>query len=381
MAETSVSLGKAYGVSPDRSFLALSFAVFVSLAIHGSALLLFPGNEDKGVASFGHGGIAVSLGPAGRAAGGEVASVQAPSETVEEVHTPDTETIEALTATEPELLEETTTVEPDVAATAEPVEMRPAETVPLLSEPDLVLDAEVPDVADVMAPVIAATEVEAVEAETPEAAPTAPPSVPAEEVVVAPRTLTAPLPKRRPQREQKLPPQEMQQAERPVKPKQLEPQRTASQDVLADTKPVENAQVEAAEGGSAKQTANQLAGQGGRSGDAGLSEAGQGNNTAGGGAPGASSDYYREVTAWLEKHKRYPRRSKLRNEEGVVLLRFVVERDGMVTVSGIKESSGYKRLDKEAMGMIERAQPLPPIPAEMRQAKLDLVIPVKFNLR
>lgn len=396
MTEFSANYGRVYGASSDRSFLALSLAVFVSFAIHGSLLLLFPGNEDQGVAHFGQGGITVSLGAAGRAAGGEVAAVLPPSGTVEEPITSDTETIEAMTAPEPDLREETTAVEPDAvepdvaepyaaepdaAAVAEPVEMRAADPVPLVSEPDLVLEAEVPDVADVMAPVIAATGVEAVEAETQAAVPTAAPAVRPEETVAAPRALTAPLPKRRPQFEQTLPSQDTQQVERPLAPKQREPRQAASRDVVKESEAAENAQVQAAEGDSASETANQLAGEGGRSGDSGLSEAGQGNNTAGGGAPGVKSDYYREVTAWLEKHKRYPRRSKLRNEEGVVLLRFVVERDGMVTVSGIKESSGYKRLDKEAMGMIERAQPLPPIPPEMRQAKLDLIIPVQFNLR
>ena len=396
MTDTSAIYGKAHGASPDRSFLALSLAVFLSLAIHGSVLLLFPGNEDRGVARSGQGGITVSLGPAGRSAGGEVAAVLPPSETAEEPITSDTETIEAMTAPERDLREETTAVEPDAvepdvaepdvaqpdaAAVAEPVEMRSADPVPPVSEPDLVLEAEVPDVADVLAPVIAASEVEAVETETQVTVPTAAPEVRPEETVAAPRVVTAPLPKRRPQLVQKLPSQDRQQAERPVAPKQREPQQAASRDVVTETEAAENAQLQAAEGDSARETANQLAGEGGRSGDSGLSEAGQGNNTAGGGAPGVKSDYYREVTAWLEKHKRYPRRSKLRNEQGVVLLRFVVERDGMVTVSGIKESSGYKRLDKEAMGMIERAQPLPPIPPEMRQAKLDLVIPVKFNLR
>jgi hypothetical protein len=33
------------------------------------------------------------------------------------------------------------------------------------------------------------------------------------------------------------------------------------------------------------------------------------------------------------------------------------------------------------MSMIERAQPLPPFPASMPQAKLDLTVPIRFSLQ
>jgi protein TonB len=33
------------------------------------------------------------------------------------------------------------------------------------------------------------------------------------------------------------------------------------------------------------------------------------------------------------------------------------------------------------MSMIERAQPLPPFPTSMPQAKLDLTVPIRFSLQ
>jgi outer membrane biosynthesis protein TonB len=33
------------------------------------------------------------------------------------------------------------------------------------------------------------------------------------------------------------------------------------------------------------------------------------------------------------------------------------------------------------MLMIERAQPLPPFPADMPDAKLDLTVPIRFSLK
>lgn len=371
------------GPSPDRTSTALCFAVLASLAIHGGALLLVPGDDEKGVANFGHGGITVSLGPSGREAGGVVPAAQADSEMAEEVDATETQTVETITPAQPEtvretvtadprVIEEVTTPEPQAVIASVPAEMLETETVSAMPEPDFVLDAQVADVSDLSAPEITATEVEVIDVETADVAPEIRSSVEPEEVVAKSKATPPPLPKRRPELQKKPLVQETQKAEVAA-----EPMKSLAPETAGNSGRTEQAN----DGESQTQTENQVVGYGGKSGDSGLSEAGQGDNTAGGGAPGASSDYYREITAWLEKHKRYPRRSKLRNEEGVVMLRFVVNRDGMVTVSGIKESSGHKRLDKEAMGMIKRAQPLPAMPDDMRQAQLDLVVPVRFHLQ
>ena len=50
-------------------------------------------------------------------------------------------------------------------------------------------------------------------------------------------------------------------------------------------------------------------------------------------------------------------------------------------LSDATESSGHRQLDNEVMSMIERAQPLPPFPASMPQAKLDLTVPIRFSLQ
>lgn len=198
---------------------------------------------------------------------------------------------------------------------------------------------------------------------------------------MASKVAAPPFPKRRPE-EIKTPsaeaPPKAAIAATPRKPVHQETREPVTESAVTQRKP---SRAKATDGDTSSPPTNQIAGEGGRSAESGLSEAGQGDNSVGDGAPGADSDYYREVLAWLEKHKRYPRRSKLRNEQGVVLLHFVVSRDGMVTISTIKKSSGHKRLDTEAMGMIERAQPLPAIPDGMRRAKLDLVVRVEFHLQ
>jgi protein TonB len=38
-------------------------------------------------------------------------------------------------------------------------------------------------------------------------------------------------------------------------------------------------------------------------------------------------------------------------------------------------------LDAEALALVQRAQPLPPLPPEMEQATIELVVPLRFQLR
>jgi len=111
------------------------------------------------------------------------------------------------------------------------------------------------------------------------------------------------------------------------------------------------------------------------------SEAGSGQALAAGGLPGEATDYIGLLRAWLEKHKRYPGQAQRRRLEGGALLHFVVDRDGRVLSYRLRRSSGYPILDGEVIAMIERAQPLPPLPEEIPQDRLELVVPVMFRLR
>lgn len=122
-------------------------------------------------------------------------------------------------------------------------------------------------------------------------------------------------------------------------------------------------------------------GTGGRAGTRQGKGAGSGDATPGGGTPGATADYFSHIRAWLERHKRYPRRAQLRRQEGTVMLRFVMNPEGRVLSYRIERSSGHRLLDEEVREMIERASPLPAMPDGMQQARLELVVPVSFFLR
>lgn len=99
------------------------------------------------------------------------------------------------------------------------------------------------------------------------------------------------------------------------------------------------------------------------------------------GRPGADAEYFSVILAWLEKHKEYPRHAQARRQQGTAVLYFELDRHGKVLSYRIKTSSGVPELDREVEAMIKRAEPLPPMPADMTQAKLELQVPVQFRLR
>jgi periplasmic protein TonB len=100
-----------------------------------------------------------------------------------------------------------------------------------------------------------------------------------------------------------------------------------------------------------------------------------------GGAPRVEPSWQTALVRHLQQYKRYPTGAQSRGEQGVVELSFTVDRNGRVLDREIARSSGHRELDNEVMSMIERAQPLPPFPASMPQAKLDLTVPIRFSLR
>jgi periplasmic protein TonB len=100
-----------------------------------------------------------------------------------------------------------------------------------------------------------------------------------------------------------------------------------------------------------------------------------------GGAPHISSSWETSLVKHLEQFKRYPSGAQAQGAEGVVMLSFSVDRDGHVLAHQIVQSSGHPELDAEVMAMIERAQPLPPFPPDMTDAKLDLTVPIRFSLK
>jgi protein TonB len=101
------------------------------------------------------------------------------------------------------------------------------------------------------------------------------------------------------------------------------------------------------------------------------------------GSTGASAltSWRDRVAAHLQRQKRYPSGAEARREQGVVTLSFSVDRQGRVLSRSIARSSGYPELDHEVLALLARAEPLPPFPPDMAQARVNLVVPIRFSVR
>lgn len=339
----------------------MGVAIGAALAIHvAAAIAMVLEPEVTGAAATGMTGIEVSLGPAGSAPGSVAAAVG-------EVERADTVGPAAAPVAEAE------TAEPDRA----PVEEMPPESAQAAGAPPpppVDAPAETVQVVDEVVAIVRAERVETVPPEPAQIEPLTraePVEVMPEPGTVAkvepdvPSTEAPPLPISRPQ-----PPEALTSAA-PVTVPQAKAQPMARQPASAEAPVADTAQ-------AAAPVASVDAGRGG----VGRSPpSGSAASSSGGGRPGVSVDYVSILQAWLEDHKEYPHRARSRRQQGVVWLHFVMDRNGRVLEHRIDRSSGYDLLDREVEAMIARAQPLPAMPAEMTQARLELVVPVQFVLR
>ena len=92
-----------------------------------------------------------------------------------------------------------------------------------------------------------------------------------------------------------------------------------------------------------------------------------------------NADWANSVTDWLVQHRTYPTDTRLRDIQGVVIIRFTVAPDGSVLDVVVVQSSGSKGLDKAAMDMVRGGQ-LPPFPADMTQTQQTVTVPIRYGL-
>ncbi|EZP71736.1 TonB family protein [Sphingomonas paucimobilis] len=95
---------------------------------------------------------------------------------------------------------------------------------------------------------------------------------------------------------------------------------------------------------------------------------------------GTSRSYAAKVRSWLYAHKIYPRRARMRREEGRVQVRFVIDRAGMLLEGAVIRGSGVAALDEEAEAMMRRASPYPRAPNELPGERIEFTVPIEFIL-
>ncbi|MDI2113238.1 energy transducer TonB [Commensalibacter nepenthis] len=86
------------------------------------------------------------------------------------------------------------------------------------------------------------------------------------------------------------------------------------------------------------------------------------------------------VLAKLERLKRYPADAQSDKQEGSATIKIAINRQGHVLSSKLVKSSGYSLLDKEAVALAYRADPLPAVPEGIKGNNVTINVPIEFHL-
>jgi TonB family protein len=90
-----------------------------------------------------------------------------------------------------------------------------------------------------------------------------------------------------------------------------------------------------------------------------------------------AATWARQISAYFELHKRYPKTDKIHAAKVKVSL--VLNRLGHVISLGIAESSGDALFDEAALDMIRRSDPVPRPPAALTDDTFSYSLPVDFK--
>lgn len=91
-------------------------------------------------------------------------------------------------------------------------------------------------------------------------------------------------------------------------------------------------------------------------------------------------DYFAHLSAHLNRRKEYPVEARQARQQGVVVVRFGIDRDGNVLFAEIKQGSGYALLDEATLALLKRVSPLPRIPRSLDRDRLTLSLPIDYSL-
>jgi protein TonB len=122
-------------------------------------------------------------------------------------------------------------------------------------------------------------------------------------------------------------------------------------------------------------------------GSPGSSKAGQsasGNGVSGNGTTVAGCFdpvWMRAVSERVRQFFYYPPTALGSRITGVVIVHFVVRRDGRLSAVDVARSSGSDTLDEAAPKIVRLAEPLPPIPDRMHIDRVDGQLPINFGVR
>lgn len=94
----------------------------------------------------------------------------------------------------------------------------------------------------------------------------------------------------------------------------------------------------------------------------------------------AQEDYYRTARSEILKYKTLPRQAFQLKLEGDVRVEIAVDRKGNVLSTRIVERSEHSLFEKQALEAVRRANPLPPLPPQIKGNLFTFTMPMQYKL-
>ena len=94
---------------------------------------------------------------------------------------------------------------------------------------------------------------------------------------------------------------------------------------------------------------------------------------------GADGDYMERLGEYVETHKYYPEQAGRNGEQGTVVVRALIARDGTVKDVHLEETSESRMLDVALLSMF-RGKHLPPFPEDMKENEREFTISMTYEI-
>jgi protein TonB len=94
----------------------------------------------------------------------------------------------------------------------------------------------------------------------------------------------------------------------------------------------------------------------------------------------ARNAYFDQVARHTAPYRHYPRAAFDNKQEGRVVSRVTIARDGRLIDVRIDKSSGWPAIDAAELETIRKSAPFPPVPGDMPGDPLILILPIHYDL-
>lgn len=92
--------------------------------------------------------------------------------------------------------------------------------------------------------------------------------------------------------------------------------------------------------------------------------------------------YEQTISLWIKKFQLYPESARVQGIQGKAVVRVRIDRRGNIRYTILEENTGNADLDRAALDMVRRANPVPAVPNSYPEGDMfEFLIPVNFEIK